>query len=138
MAPVKKRRKAEKIIMKPILAEAAAIQSRIHDAAVALTNASSSSATVVQQQPKQRAKQNSSKGQQPKHKQQQQQQLQQQQPPPPPPPAQNTLLPPCSVCKADLGGSTKRCSKCNRYMIKQDHHHYFENKLLNRTFYLEI
>ena len=121
MAPEKKRRKAEKIIMKPILAEAAAIQSRIHDAAVALTNASSSSATVVQQQPKQRAKQNSSKGQQPKHKkQQQQQQLQQQQkpPPPPPPPAQNTLLPPCSVCKADLGGSTKRCSKCNRYVIK--------------------
>ena len=45
MAPEKKRRKAEKIIMKPILAEAAAIQSRIHDAAVALTNANSSSAT---------------------------------------------------------------------------------------------
>ena len=97
MATGKKRRKAERIIMKPILAEAAAIQARIHDAAVALTDASSS-ATVVQQQqqPKQRTEPKTSTGQ-PKRKnnakqQQQQQQQEQQQPPPPPPLLQNTFL----------------------------------------------
>ena len=96
MAPLnnKKRRKAERIIMKPILAEAAAIQSRIHDAAIAATNASSS-ATVVQQQPKQRTKTKTSTGK-PKQnnnaRQQQQQQQQEQQQPPPPPLSQNTFL----------------------------------------------